>query len=333
MEKIVTGQKNERENHDDQSLTEELESLYCHVAQLDQAESAGEQREALLPGYASAPIPPAAVPSKIRQSNKKYQELPSGNHYQQPFLQDKLTERLEEIADAYEGILMLWPDPSKHPPPAPPGEAFSEILRGETQPGGVGDDRSSTAARYSVLRRYPWSTGSVATMVVVIFMFFVWPTLYHYNSLKVGNKLYPVRINRLTAHLAYFDGKTWLDSPIFEDMASRQAVNSQPLPPHLVITPPSITALPLPVVDNERRYSIQIKAFREAQDAQAFADDLKQKEPGIHIETVILEGSGVWHRILLGNFKTENEALSYFTVIKAKERYPGSFIKDSQKKP
>jgi cell division septation protein DedD len=388
MEKIVTGQKNEPENHEDHGLADELESLYCHVAQLDQADSSREQREDLLPGYASAPIPPAAVPSDIRQSNKKSQELLPSNGYQQ---QDKLSERLNEIADAYEDISTLWPYASQHPLPAPSEETFSEILSGETQQDGIRDDRPSTAARYSLLLRYPWFIGSVATMVVLTFMFLVWPTLYHYDSLKVGTKIYPLRINRLTAHLAYFDGKAWLDSSILDDITSQQAVDSQPFPARSVITPPEIAALPVPPFvepaegnaagppstrrsetlmnpmpftssadsysnagnvpsppvsvkappnppnamkiarDKEKRYSIQIKAFRGEQEAQAFADDMKKMEPEIHIETVLLEGSGVWHRILLGNFKTENEALSYFTVKKAKELYPGSFIKKSQK--
>ncbi len=386
MEKSVTGQENEPENHDDHGLAEELESLYCHVAQLDQAESSGEQSKDLPPGFASAPIPPSAAPSTIPQSNKKYQKVSSGNRYQQPLGQDKLAERLNEIANTYEDILTLRPNASRHQSPAVSGEALSELQRD-----GIGDDRTSTAARYSVFRRYSWPIGSAATMVVIIFMFLVWPTLYHYDSLKVGNKLYSLRINRLTSHLAYFDGKVWLNSPIPEDTESQQVGNSLPFPTHSVITPPAIAVLPLPAVDpaegnagppsphrsetllkqktimspadsypdtgnmpsppgyikappnppnatkitsdTERRYSIQIKAFRDWQDARAFADDLQKNEPGIHIETALLEGSGVWHRILLGNFKTENEALNYFTIKKIKDLYPGSFIKKLQKRP
>lgn len=335
MEKIVSGQKNERENHDDHGLAEELESLYCHVAQLDQAESSGEQREDLLPGYASEPIPPAAAPLNIRQSNNKYQELPPGNRYQQPLCQDKLAERLNEIADAYEEILTLWPYASKHPTPLSSGEAFSEILSGETQRDGIRNDRISTAARYSLFRRYPWSIGSVATTAVITLLFLLWPTLYHYDSLKVGNKVYPLRINRLTAHLAYFDGKAWLDSPMTFTSPGDSYPSTGAMPPPSVsikapTNPPNAMKIP---PDTERRYSIQIKAFRDEQDAQAFADDLKKKEPEIHIETILLEGSGIWHRILLGNFKTENEALNYFTIKKARELYPGSFIRESQKSP
>ena len=106
---------------------------------------------------------------------------------------------------------------------------------------------------------------------------------------------------------------------------------NMPSPPVSIEAPPK-PPNPMKIAhDKEKRYSIQIKAFRDEREAQAFVDDLKKREPEIHIETVLLEGSGVWHRILLGSFKTENEALNHFMVKKAKDLYPGSFIKKSQK--
>jgi cell division septation protein DedD len=382
--KIVTGKENVPDNHGDQGLAEELESLYCHVASLDRAESSGEQNEDCSSGSVSAPIPRETAPANIRQPDKKYEKSSTGNWYQHPLSQDKLAERLNEIINVYKDILTLWPNVSKHPPSSSAGADFSAMLSGGPTQEGIRDDRTSSDSRYSLLRRYRWTISCVATMIVIIIMFFGWPTLYHYDSLKIGNKIYPLRISRLTAHLDYFDGKAWLDSPIHADLPLQQTVNSQQFQEYSVITHSEIAALPLDVADpakgkaeppSPRRseplmksmtfrspidsypdtgnpplptspqnpakiapdkgkgYSIQIKAFRDPHEARVFADDLKKKEPGIHIETALLEGRGVWYRILLGNFKTEKEALHYFTIKRTKDVYPGSFIKKSQEIP
>lgn len=387
MEKIVTGRQNEPGGHDDQGLAEELDSLYHRVARLDQEDTSGERSADPLPGDAHAPISPAASPADIR-SPETCRELPSGDGCHRP-PGHALAERLDRIAGAYEEILSLWPSASNHPPPPLSGEICPEEVNGEIPGNGRSDHRTSTAGR-SVFRRHPWSVGAAATTAAIIFLFLLWPTVYHYDSLQVGNKVYPLRINRLTAHPAYFDGKAWVDFPLPGDSTPRQAVNAAPITVPPVMTPPEITAAPPAAADRtegkagpphfrraepapkpipspspaasypdqgtmpppvssqarpnrstavkirprkERGYTIQIRAFRDEQDARSFADAVKETEPGIHLETILLEGSGVWHRVVVGDFKTENEALKYYTMKKIKEQFPGSFLRESQKGP
>ena len=45
--------------------------------------------------------------------------------------------------------------------------------------------------------------------------------------------------------------------------------------------------------------------------ALTFLEDVRKKAPDVSMETVSIAGRGVWHRILLGNFSTAEEAAEY----------------------
>ena len=79
---------------------------------------------------------------------------------------------------------------------------------------------------------------------------------------------------------------------------------------------------------SELKYAIQIKAFPEnKKDAAAgFVDDMKKKLPDVRMETVHIRGRGIWHRILLGNFSTMEEAASYMKETKISRAFRDSFV-------
>jgi hypothetical protein len=166
---------------------------------------------------------------------------------------------------------------------------------------------------------------------------FYWPVIYHYDALNFEGKVYPLRINRLTGEAAYFDGAEWLRPPIpaeVKDTApEKQIAQSAAVPPPetnqtKTAAWESQAAAAPPNTRSELKYAIQIKAFPEnKKDAAAeFVDDMKKKLPDVRMETVHIRGRGIWHRILLGNFSTMEEASSYMKEAKISSAFRDSFV-------
>jgi hypothetical protein len=84
----------------------------------------------------------------------------------------------------------------------------------------------------------------------------------------------------------------------------------------------------VPSASQHGKYAIQIRAYPEnqKQDAIAFLEDVRKREPDVAMETVQVAARGVWHRILLGNFSTAHEAAAYREKHRLARTYPGSFI-------
>lgn len=76
------------------------------------------------------------------------------------------------------------------------------------------------------------------------------------------------------------------------------------------------------------RYAIQIRAYPEDQKQNAimFLDELLKRSPDASMETVALAERGIWHRILLGNFSTVDEASDYRESNSIAHENPYSFI-------
>jgi type II secretory pathway component GspD/PulD (secretin) len=83
-----------------------------------------------------------------------------------------------------------------------------------------------------------------------------------------------------------------------------------------------------PKITNSGKYAIQIKAYPEAEknDAMAFADDLRKRQPDTHVEKVTISGRGVWYRILIGHFVNNEDASNYMKEKKILDAHPGSFV-------
>jgi general secretion pathway protein D len=76
------------------------------------------------------------------------------------------------------------------------------------------------------------------------------------------------------------------------------------------------------------KYAVQIKAYPETEKnaAMAFVEDVKKKEPDVHMERVSLNRRGVWYRVMVGHFANGEDASSYIKEKKMSDAYPGSFV-------
>ena len=80
--------------------------------------------------------------------------------------------------------------------------------------------------------------------------------------------------------------------------------------------------------DRQDRYAIQIRAYPEdqKQNALTFLEDVRKRARDVTMETVSIAGRGVWHRILLGDFSTIEEAAAYQKSDRVAREYPYGFI-------
>ncbi|HAJ26012.1 MAG TPA: hypothetical protein DCG53_01995 [Syntrophus sp. (in: bacteria)] len=174
------------------------------------------------------------------------------------------------------------------------------------------------------------------TILCLVAIFF-WPTIYNYESLKIGEKVYPIRTNILTGESLYFNGAVWLTPPFDNAIKKPTVVNmdkssaiTTPETTIIKAQPGESTAAPSSLNTHDKGlYVIQIKAFPEKnkKDADAFIEDVKRKIPDIQMKTTHIAGHGVWYRIWVGNFSSMKEASNTMKILKLSESYPGSFIR------
>ncbi|MEI7636622.1 MAG: SPOR domain-containing protein [Syntrophus sp. (in: bacteria)] len=189
------------------------------------------------------------------------------------------------------------------------------------------------------------STKRLLLLAIGVFFFlgffclvaiFFWPTIYYYESLNIGEKVYPIRINKLTGEASYFNGTVWLNPPASE--AIKKPVSGNLNNPSAII-PPETTKIkvqagestaPAPLnIRDKAKYVIQIKSFpeKEKKDALAFMEEAKKKMPEIKIKIVRITDHGVWHRILVGNFTSMKEASDKMKKLELSDSYPDCFIR------
>jgi SPOR domain len=167
-------------------------------------------------------------------------------------------------------------------------------------------------------------------LILGLMAVFYWPLIYHYDALNSEGKVYPLRINRVTGEAAYFDGAYWLRPPIPAER--KDTVPGKQIAQAAVVIPTEANqtkaAAAPPNTGNQLRYAIQIRAFPENMKnaAARFVDDMKKKLPDVRMETVDIQGRGIWHRILLGNFSTMAEAASYMKEAQISRAFRDSFV-------
>lgn len=76
-------------------------------------------------------------------------------------------------------------------------------------------------------------------------------------------------------------------------------------------------------------YSIQIRAMRDAEEARGFITALKAKGLDAYSLEVNLKDIGVWHRIFIGHFSTEEEASRYLREHRLADTYPGCLVRNA----
>ena len=245
--------------------------------------------------------------------------------------------------------------------------------------------------------RKPWGlliAGAIAVIAMLIIGLFVWPTIYRFDVIKAGDKIYPLRINRLTSGIAYFNGKDWSPPPVPIDTPAQSREQLRPAlsaPAAPTVMPPDRPAgertataqkpaeKDIPAVipkkkaveekavkfsksapaapsepprrkvsqQQERRvqiqepakakigqggaFSIQLKAFQDEEKARNYMQGLKSPQGTLRIQKTLGKDKTVWYRVLLGQFKTRDEAIVYIQKKKIQQTYPGSFIQNTGK--
>ncbi len=165
----------------------------------------------------------------------------------------------------------------------------------------------------------------------------VWPKIYRYESINSGGRIYSVRINSLTGKSMYFDGREWLQFPVPANSAKKISEIPNDQPPGVQATRVDTTEdrnegliIHTPSKNKKNwQYAVQVKAYPEASisEAAAFVEDIKKREPDVHMEKVHLPGRGVWYRILLGYFTTVEEASNYIKEKRILDTYPDGLVR------
>jgi cell division septation protein DedD len=275
-------------------------------------------------------------------------------------------EKLKEIKNAYEKLLLLHaaretadPEDLTHPP------LSTALLSVPITPDE--EETASVHANVNVLPRTRfkhrlWLFSSGALIAIILFLVFLWPTLYHYEAIRVGGKDYPLRINRRTTHAQYFDGRQWREPPLRVETphnvppgialpplpaqptgagSQNEPKPSEPKPSEPKLSEPKSSSPSLSKqeitppdrisVKTKTRgpYSIQVGAYQAKNKAEALEKEIQAKKFAGRVEEVSIKGKGHWYRVLLGQFKNRAAALQYLKDHQIGETYPGSFIQKS----
>ncbi len=212
--------------------------------------------------------------------------------------------------------------------------------------------------------------GALAAVIVCVCVLLYgaifWPTLYDTASISTGDKIYPIRINRITGNVFYFDGEQWRNAPV---PATYVPVAVAPAPEASVPAPAAPVAVapltaqtatlpqqaalqdrrqaPAPVASQAKTqaasahpskqttsrgaatdslFAIQIKSFDNPADAWKLVEDLRKTGMETDSVAVPVGARGIWNRVLIGRFKDPTEALKFMQKHKIKGAYPDSFI-------
>lgn len=69
--------------------------------------------------------------------------------------------------------------------------------------------------------------------------------------------------------------------------------------------------------------------MRDAEEARGFITALKAKGLDAYSLEVNLKDIGVWHRIFIGHFSTEEEASRYLREHRLADTYPGCLVRNA----
>ena len=288
-------------------------------------------------------------------------------------------KKQREIREAYERLRVLQEARETAGPEGPPRTDPTPTLlsvpvnpaRDDEIPADEDEDppRETAPARFvSGVPHRSWFAAAGVMIGVLLILALLWPGLYHYETVRLDGKDYPLRVNRLTSRAQYSDGRQWLDPPLPAAALPVTALPAEPLeqaapPPPPVAPfvaapaaePPAVATPPVktvtmprekptpgpaietaPAADRTRakavpkgRYGIQVGAYPETAKAEAQANALRAKYPTARVEVIRIEGKGPWYRVLVGRFENRDDALRYLKDHRIGEAYPGSFVQTS----
>jgi len=189
------------------------------------------------------------------------------------------------------------------------------------------ESTEQTSKVISVSRRHYWILGVVLTIIAVAAVsVYFWSNLYYYETMSSGNKIYPLRINKLTSSPSFYDGKTWVAPPAgFSHTPIAAAVNSPVTDKkgnEIQSSQPVKTA-----GKKKNSFSIQVASFKENDEALAWVESMDIKKYDVRIIKVNLQEKGIWHRILLGRFDSSKKAYHYLEMHQLRGKFPDCFIR------
>jgi len=246
----------------DDRLVKELESLSKTTGSLDSFEVASDADIDEDPGpyYKTLRINSEASLSDIHQAFEKMNDAWHPDRYPHVISwEEKSKKKLKEIRNAYEKLLRLHPcregasqgdvpstpllattvvrseysDQERPLPrftasPLSSSAADSSSFSPSSSSSSSAGDSYSSAARLSgnLLRRV---IGIGLPTVVILILICLWPSLYHYEAINLGGKEYPLRINRITSHTTYYNGKQWIVPPVQVEVKQQEAAQAPPV--------------------------------------------------------------------------------------------------------
>jgi len=74
-------------------------------------------------------------------------------------------------------------------------------------------------------------------------------------------------------------------------------------------------------------YTLMVSSLRNVENAKALVEKLRAKGYSPRLETVQIEGTGVWYRVILGLFNSREEAQAFAARFNRKENMEGLVIK------
>ena len=212
-------------------------------------------------------------------------------------------------------------------------------------------------------------------LCVLLYAAFFWPTLYDISTINTGNRNYPIRMNRITGNVLYFDGGQWRNTPIPAPAAADPSVlpsdktalslrqdaptpapatvpSTAPTPAPASATTPTPATSPVPAgaatapppdpkgssghpvtpdrpskALAQRPFAIQLQSFKNQADAQGLIAELKNIGADVYSVAASIGTRGIWHRVLIGRFKDQREAVKFMQEHKIRDSYPDSFIR------
>ena len=185
------------------------------------------------------------------------------------------------------------------------------------------ESTEQTSKVISASSRHYWILGVVLTIIAVAAVsVYFWSNLYYYETMSSGNKIYPLRINKLTASTSFYDGKTWVAPPPPAAAAGALSSEAAKKENEIQSQQPVKTA-----GEKKNRFSIQVASFKENDEALAWVESMDIKKYDVRIIKVNVQEKGIWHRIVLGRFDSSKEAYHYLEMHQLREKFPDCFIR------
>jgi len=166
----------------------------------------------------------------------------------------------------------------------------------------------------------------LSLFLIPLMGFFLWPQIYHEGLTKSGDKIYPVRTNKITGGKSYFYKDKWRSNPLPTARPVRSPITiSMESPPPMIDDAEKVPLSTVPP-SHEGRYTIQIKAIKDFKKVNDFLALLQKRGFKPFWEEVTIKNKGIWYRIFIGRFSDTSEATKYLNENKIAVSYPGSFV-------